>query len=300
MNRLLPQLILFVSLLTPLTPAWATHRPDRTVVVLDDEYDLYKKKGDDFFKSGKYAEATRQYQNCLEVPGFEDDSYAKAQLDKCAAALTLRQQAVAALKEDNHYETVRLYGKLLEINPTDAVTKDQLAAYYENQGNQLYSQQKYAYAKARYEQALPYSTRQETLRLQIRNCEKFLIPVVPKRTGLKLLTGAVAVGAGAYALLLRSDFQTKLSALNQISQTADPLGTNVIANRDAFRQWNEAYVAAEAAQRKNGLYKACIGVAAVATVAELYLLIYHPKPRVHALKWRPSSASWGLAVTFAL
>jgi tetratricopeptide (TPR) repeat protein len=272
----------------------------RLMHTIDEEYDSYKKKGDDLFKSGKYPEARRQYQNCLEVPGFENDPYAKGQLEKCAAALVLRQQAADALRAEKYYETVMVYGKLLEINPDDAITKDQLAAYYEQEGNKLYSQQKYAYAKARYEQALPYSTRQESLRLLIRDCEKQLMPVIPKRTGLKLATGFVAVGAGVYALLLRSDFQTKLSTLNQVNQTTDPSNTGVIAPPEAFQKWSEAYDEADVAKKKNGLYKACLGVAAAATVAELYLLIHKPKNRARALNWRPSSTSWGLAVTLAL
>lgn len=299
MDRLLRQLIFSLFLLLPLTPALAIHGAPSTIVV-DEEYDAYKKKGDDFFKAGRYPEARRQYQNCLEVPGFENDLYAKAQLDKCATALALRQQADDALKQEKGQDALNLYGKILAINPDDAATKSQLADYYEQEGNKLYNQQKYAQAKARYEQALPYSTRQETLRLQIRNSEKNLAPVVRNRVGLKVLTGVVAVGAGAYALLLRNDFQTKLSALNQLSQTADPSGTGIISNPDSYRQWDEAYSAVETAQQKNGLYRACIGVAAVATVAELYLLIHKPKPRLRAINWHPSSTSWGLAVSLAL
>ncbi|MBC3787345.1 tetratricopeptide repeat protein [Spirosoma utsteinense] len=299
MDRLLRQLIFSLFLLVPLTPALAIHRAP-SAIVIDDEYDAYKKKGDDFFRSGRYPEARRQYQNCLEVPGFENDPYAKAQLDKCATALALRQQADDALKQEKGQDALNLYGKILAINPDDAITKSQLADYYEQEGNKLYNQQKYAQAKARYEQALPYSTRQETLRLQIRNSEKNLVPVVRNRVGLKVVTGVVAVGAGAYALLLRNDFQTKQSALNQLSQSTDPSGTGIIANPDSYRQWSEAYDAAESAQQKNGLYKACIGVAAVATVAELYLLIHKPKPRLRAINWHPSSTSWGLAVSLAL
>lgn len=299
MTKPLHRFILFLLLSFVLLPSVrAAGQASAATVVVDDEYDRYKKRGDDYFKEGKYVEARRQYQNCLEVPGFENDAYAKGQLDKCTTALTLRQQADDALKQDKYYETVTFYGKLLEINPADPVTREQLATYYERDGNKLYNEQKYAYAKARYEQALPYSTRQETLRVQIRNCEENLRPIVPKRIGLKMLTGAVAIGAGAYALLLRSDFQTKQTTLNQISQTTDPSGTGIIGPRDAYRQYDEAYNAAEAAQRKNNLFKACIGVAAVATVAELYLLIHKSKPRVRAFNWHPSSTSWGLAATF--
>ena len=108
----------------------------------------------------------------------------------------------------------------------------------------------------------------------------------------------MAVGAGAYALLLRSDYNTKLAALNQISQTSDPSATGVIDNPDQYRQYNDAYNAAQAAQQKNGLFKACLGVAAVATLAEIYLLVHKPKPRTAALQWKPSSDSWGLAIRY--
>ncbi|WP_080241175.1 tetratricopeptide repeat protein [Spirosoma rigui] len=300
MSRLLPQLVLCFLLFIPIAPTLATAYKESKTVVIDDEYDAYKKKGDDFFKVGKYSEARRQYQNCLEVPGFENDAYAKEQLDKCATALALRQQADDALKQGKGQDALNLYGKVLAVNPDDQLTKSQLADYYEQEGNKLYNQQKYAQAKARYEQALPYSTRQETLRLQIQNSEKNLVPITPKRVGLKVFTGAVAVGAGAYALLLRSDFQNKQAALNDISLTADPSNTGIIANPESYRQWNEAYNAAEAAQQKNSLYKACLGVAAVATVAELYLLIHKPKPRVRTISWRPSSTSWGLAIALSL
>lgn len=295
-------LLLLLSFL--IAPGRAASQASTTVVV-DDEYEVYKKKGDDFFKAGRYLEARRQYQNCLEVPGFENDAYAKTQIEKSSTGLTLRQQADEALRQGKDAEGVSLYTQLLTLNADDAQTKAQLAEYYEREGNKLYSQHKYAEAKTLYTQALNYTTRQETLRLQIRNSEENLKPRSPvfvqkpsKRVGLKVFTGAVAVGAGAYALLLRRDFQTKTSTLNQLGQTVDPGGTGVIDNPDTYRQYNEAYTAAEAAQQKNGLYKACLGVAAVATVAELYLLLHKPKPRATALQWQPSSHGWGLAARY--
>lgn len=298
MARKLYRLVLFVSLLIPLAPAFATS-PAPVAVVVDDEYDSYKKKGDDFFKAGRYAEARRQYQNCLEVPGFENDPYANGQLNKCAIALILRQQTDDALKQNKGLEAVALFDKLLAINAEDAITRTQLADYYEREGNRLFNQKRYLEARTSYKQALTYAveTKQETLSIQIRNIDAILYPKPSRRIGLKLLTGAVAVGAGAYALLLRSDFQTKLATLNQVSQTVDPSNTGVIAPPGDYRQWDEAYTKAEAARKKNGLYKTLIGVAAVATVAELYLLIRKPKPRTRALNWHPASESWGLAAT---
>ncbi|GAB3641212.1 tetratricopeptide repeat protein [Spirosoma arcticum] len=303
MTKSLPKLILFLLLSVVLLPSIrALGRAPAAAIVVDDEYDRYRKRGDDFFKEGKYFEARRQYQNCLEVPGFENDPYAKEQIEECTTALTLRQQVDEAMRQGKGQEAVNLFTQLLNLNPDDAITKVQLADYYEREGNKLFNQQRYLDAKYKYRESLSYATetKKEILSIQIANIDKILYPKPSRRIGLKLLTGGVAVGAGVYALLLRNDYQSKMGALSQISQTTDPSGTGVIANPDSYRQWKAAYDAAEAAQRKNGLFKACLGVAAVATVAELYLLMRRPKPRARALNWHPSSTSWGLAVTFAL
>ena len=303
MTKSLHQLILFLLLAFVSSPSVRGFGlVSIASLVVDDEYDRYKKRGDDYFKEGKYVEARRQYQNCLEVPGFENDSYAKEQIQECTTGLTLRQQANDALQQGKGPEAVRLFGQLLNLNPNDALTKVQLADYYEREGNRFFNQKRYLEAKNNYTEAVRYatSTKNETLSIQIQSIDKILYPKPSKRIGLKLLTGAVAVGAGAYAMLLRSDYQSKMSTLNQLGQSADPTGSGTIDNPDTYRQYNEAYTAAEAAQQKNGLFKACIGVAAVATVAELYLLIRKPKPRTRALNWYPSSTSWGLAVTFTL
>lgn len=299
----LPKLTLILLLLVVLLPSVRVFggAPAATVVV-DDEYDRYKKRGDDYFKEGKYLEARRQYQNCLEVPGFENDPYAKEQIQDCTTGLTLRQQANDAIQQSKGQEAVRLFGQLLNLNPDDAITKGQLADYYEREGNRLFNQKQYAEARTKYAEALSYAaeTKKESLSIQIENIDKIIRPVPSRRIGLKLLTGAVAVGAGAYALLLRNDYQSKMGALSQVSQTTDPSGTGIIANPDAYRQYEEAYNAAEAAQQKSGLFKACLGVAAVATVAEVYLLMRRPKPRARALNWQPSSTSWGLTLVVSL
>ena len=270
-----------------------------SATAVDEEYERYKKRGDDYFKEGKYLLARQQYQNCLEVPNFENDSYAKEQIAECTTGLALHQQIDDALGQGKNQDAFNLFGQLLNLNPDDALAKAKMADYYEREGNKLYAEQKYTAAKANYQEALKYTTtRQESLRLQIRNADAKLVPIIPKRIGLKVFTGVVAVGAGAYAYLLRSDFQTKKDALDRISQLVDPNNTNIIANPDAVRQYETAYTAAEAAQKKNGLFKACLGVAAVATIAEIYLLVHKPKPRVRTFTWQPSSHSYGLALSY--
>lgn len=303
MTTPLSRILLFLLLSLALSPASrAAGWLPATAVVVDEEYDRYRKRADDYFKEGKYFDARRQYQNCLEVPGFENDPYATEQIDECTKALALRQRADEALRQGKRTEAVDLFGELLNLNPDDGITKTQLTDYYEREGNKLFIQQRYAEAANKYTAALNYAadTKKETLTIQIRNIDKILYPKPSPRVGLKLLTGAIAVGAGTCAVLLRNDFQSKKGALSQISQAVDPTGTGVISNPDSKRQYNEAYDAAEAAQRKKGLFKACLGVAGVATVAELYLLMRKPKPRTRALNWHPSSTSWGLAVVLTL
>lgn len=288
-------LLLFSCSIFPIS-----HTLGQATPVVDAEYTRYKKRGDDLFKEGKYFEARRQYLNCLEVPGFENDAYAKEQIDASSTGLKLRQQADEALQQGKGAEAIAILGQLLNQNPDDLTTKTKLADYYERIGNLLFNQKRYLEAKNNYTEALKFAsaTKQETLNIQIRTIDELIRPKYAKRIGLKVFTGLVAVGAGAYAYLLRNDYQTKMNALNQISQTADPSGTGVISNPDTYRQYNDAYNAAQAAQQKNVLFKACLGVAAVATLAEIYLLVHKPKPRPVAVQWKPSSDSWGLAVRY--
>ncbi|GAB3261161.1 hypothetical protein GCM10027347_26020 [Larkinella harenae] len=278
-------------------------RTKTVALAVDEEYDRYKKRGDEYFKEGKYLEARRQYQNCLEVPGFENDAYAKKRIQDSSTGLTLRQKAEEAARQGKSRETIDLLHELLHLNPDDTITMTQIADHYEREGNKLYNQKQYREARTNYEEAVKFAnaTKKETLLIQIRTIDDLMNIAPPKpsrKIGLKVFTGAVAVGAGAYALLLRSDFQSKLSTLNQVSQSVDPGNTGIIANLDAYRQYDDAYTAAEAARKKNGLFTACLGVAAVATVAEVYLLLHKPKPRQTAFQWQPSSQSLGLAVQY--
>jgi len=305
MNKPLHQLFLllvFLSISLSYLPARGQTPVSTTAV--DPEYERYRKRGDELYKEGKYSDARAQYQNCLEVPGFENDKYANEQIGDCTVALKLRQRADEARQQGNAQSAFDLLAQLLNFNPDDAITKEQLTDYYEQQGNRLFNEKRYPVAKENYTKALGFTsnpTRRSTLNTQIETTNKILFAPPAKRTGLKLFTGAVAVGAGAYAYLLRSDYQTKLDALKQVNQTVDPTNSDVIASPDAYRQYNDAYNAAKAAQQKNGLFMACVGAAAVATVAELYLLIHKPKTRARTstLYWKPASQSYGLAIGYS-
>ena len=291
-----PVLFLLLLLAAPTLPAaWATDAYPITTTSADDEYDRYKKKGDDLYREGRYLEARRQYQNCLLVPNFENDPYAKEQIENCTRGLALRQQADDALQQGKGADAVNLYKQLLTVNASDAVTKAQLADYHERQGNTLFNQNRYAEARSQYQQALSYTTtRQGTIQLQLDNINRLTKP--PKYVGLKVATGAVAVGAAAYAAFLHSDFQKKRNALLDLNQRFDPTNSGSIGPIEQFQQQEAAQNAAEDAQRKNGLFKACVGVAAVATLAEVYLLVRKPKAKPTAWQVHPAAESWGLTL----
>ena len=81
MNKPLHQLFLlliFLSVSLANSSVWGQTPVSATAV--DPEYSRYRQRGDELFKEGKYAEARGQYQNWLEVPGFENDTYAKRQI----------------------------------------------------------------------------------------------------------------------------------------------------------------------------------------------------------------------------
>lgn len=293
-----PVLLLLLLLAAPTLPAaWATDAYPITSTSADDEYDRYKKKGDDLYREGRYLEARRQYQNCLLVPNFENDPYAREQIDNCTRGLSLRQQADDALQQGKGADAVNLYKQLLTFNASDAVTKAQLADYHERQGNTLFNQKRYAEARSQYQQALSYTTtRQGTIQLQLDNINRILNPPPSKRIGLKVATGAVAIGAAAYAAFLHSDFQNKRNALLDLNQRFDPTNSGSIGPIEQFQQQEAAQNAAEDAKSKNGLFKACVGVAAVATLAEVYLLVRKPKAKPTAWQVHPASESWGLTL----
>ncbi len=142
--------------------------------VIDEEYDRYKKRGDDLFRQGDYERARKQYENCLEVPGFSNDNYSKNRVSACNQAVILKQRATAAQNLNKGAEAVDLLRQILVINPEDPVTKKQLADHWEEEGNKLYEQKQYADAKTRYQEALKYAEKKTTLTLQIQNCEQFV------------------------------------------------------------------------------------------------------------------------------
>nr|WP_293841245.1 hypothetical protein [uncultured Arsenicibacter sp.] len=320
-------------------PAFAVTPPEgvphHTVLsrTLDDEYDKYKKKADDFLKEGRYADARKQYQNCLEVPGFEKDTYATTKIDEIDRCLYLRDQASKAISAGRGSEAVGFWQQVLTINPTDPQTRSNLTDYWTDQGNIAYAQKKYGEAKKAYTEALSYAVKQDILRIQIQNSDTYLkqeqaaqatneaakqplpsvtaapantpvvrkpapVSVSPARTGMIAGIGAVGLGASLYALTLKSQFNSKLDELKKVSAEVDPDNDGTILTQAEKDRWDKAYADAQKASNKNGLYKACIGVASAAVIAEIYFLIKKPKAARKGLSWQPASSGVGIVARY--
>ena len=310
MFKQVPNLLRVSCLLVALLPqpGQSTLYAKPALTVADDEYDRFRQRGDDFFKAGRYDDARRQYRNCLEVPGFENDTYAKQRLDLVANCLALLQRADEAMQQQKPTDMVARLTELLALNPADLLVKGRLADYYLVEGNRQFDQQRYVESKTSYQKGLAYaqpgSSQASTLNLQIKNADdRANAPVVryvtPKRTGLKVAVGMLAVGAGYYAYSLQNDFTTKRDALAQVATATDPNGTGIIDLPADYDRYKAAYADAESAKSKQGLQTVCLGVAAAATVTELYLLLHKAKPRaMTGFHWKPSSVGYGLAVGY--
>jgi tetratricopeptide (TPR) repeat protein len=209
-NRLL--LISFVlAALSVANPSQAAPaHAAKPVALVDEEYDRYRKQGDEFFAKGEYERAKGRYENCLEVPGFAQDEYAKKRIELINRLLTLRKQAADALDEARQAtgpaqqskgkEAMELYQQILSVNPNDAVTKGFMTEYWSEEGNKFYSQKKYAEAKASYEEALKYAARKDLLQIQVQNSERFLQletkPDVASQSGPPLPTSSTVSPPG--------------------------------------------------------------------------------------------------------
>ena len=299
MHRTLHPFICILLLITMTISTIQVKGQVSAAVLVDDEYDRYKKRADDSFREGSYHKALRQYHNCLAVSGFEKDLYTQKKIDESTMCLNLSVQAEADLMQSKGPEAVILFDQLLTINPDDGHTKSQLVNFYEYKGDRFFDDKKYVDARKSYERAIGYSVEQKKVDLSNKLTNVNKLRATSQRIKLQMATGVIAVGATAYALLLRRDYLTKTSALNQISLGAiNPNFPGTIDNDYTYSTYKEAYAAAQAAERKKGLYIASIGVAAVATLAELYLLWNLPKKTRKVITWQPSAHSIGLAVSY--
>ena len=280
-------LVLCASLLAQ-TPLHARNFTDK-VAFVDDEYDKFRKEGDAFFKQGDYKKALNKFLSCLEVPGFSNDEYAKTQADLCQKAVKLVEAAEEALSKKNNKKALGHLEELLTLNPNDAAAKKKLATLWVTFGAEKFEKVLYKEAISDYQRALTYGPDKQIEQL-IKTAERKLAETTTTTTKkspiLKIGVGVLGVGAGLYALKLNGDWNAKLSAIDKAQQSGDNAG------------YQTAYNDAAQFQSSQGLRNICVGVAAVAVAAEVFLWVRKPNTTPPKISLTPATGSVGLALTY--
>ena len=280
-------LVLCASLLAQ-TPLHARNFTDK-VAFVDDEYDKFRKEGDAFFKQGDYKKALNKFLSCLEVPSFGNDEYAKTQADLCQKAVKLGEEADAALSKKNNKKALGHLEELLTLNPNDAAAKKKLATLWVTFGAEKFEKALYKEAISDYQRALTYGPDKQIEQL-IKTAERKLAETTTTTTKkspiLKIGVGVLGVGAGLYALKLNGDWNAKLSAIDKAQQSGDNAG------------YQTAYNDAAQFQSSQGLRNICVGVAAVAVAAEVFLWVRKPNTTPPKISLTPATGSVGLALTY--
>lgn len=256
-------------------------------MIFDEEYQRFRQQGDYLFMNGQYEKALKKYLSCLEVPGFSNDTYAKTQADLCQKAVKLMEEADATLGKKNNKKALGHLEELLTLNPNDAAAKKKLATLWVTFGAEKFEKAFYKEAINDYQQALTYGPDKQTEQL-IKTAERKLAEARTTTTSpiLKIGVGVFGVGAGLYALKLNNDWKTKLSAIDKAQQSGDNAG------------YQTAYNDAAQFQSSQGLRNICVGVAAVAVAAEVFLLVRKPKTTQPRISLSPASSSIGLALNY--
>lgn len=278
---------------------FSSHRLTTTMIeVLDEEYDRFRKQGDDLFRKGEYDKALKKYLACLEVPNYSKDTYANTKISQCRRAIALRNDISKAKTDDN--TVVAKMEELLQINSEDASIKERASDYWIRKGNEKLDIGALLDAKNAFEKASIYRNDEQVKEL-IKRCEEQIklaestksignnggigYNPSPKGLGLKIGVGVVAIGAAVYALKLNGDWQDKLSALNAAKIT----GSYII--------YDNAYNEASKAKDSEGLRNACVGVAIAAVATEVYLLIRKPKTTEPKISFLPTN-NLGLSLNY--
>lgn len=300
----MPHIIRFFSLILLLflgyePSVYSTHQLPEKKVLVDDEYDRYKKQGDDFFNQGDYLKAKRRYQNCREVPGFENDTYARKRITDCTTSLTLRRQGDEAWQRGKKIDAIQSFDQLLTLNTNDPYAREKLISYYNNEGQNSLKIKHYRDANSFFKEACKYTSdaNKEDIRRQIAQVDSQRN--ADRRFKLQLAVGGAALAAGTCSFILWDNYRSRKNELIQFGQTVDPQNTGLISKSSDYALYEKYYKDAAAAQREKNLFNACMGLATVATLAELYLFVHKPRLPAQKLICLPSSQTMGLAIRYS-
>ncbi|MFN8345818.1 MAG: hypothetical protein U0X91_12475 [Spirosomataceae bacterium] len=220
--------------------------------------DYWRQQGDQYYALRQYSEAKKSYEEALP--------YADTRTSTSLTGLIKNADREIKAEADKKAEAA----KTAKQEP--ATPPKEIAKVPEKKANE----------PVKTETPKPETVKKETKS----DPELKQSPAPNKRLIPKIATAAVGLGAISYALVLNSQYQKKLENYFSFSEPSE------------YRLRRAAYEEVKAAQNKNGLYKACFGVAAGAAIAETILLLKKPKDKKSALQIHPSSQSWGLALHY--
>jgi tetratricopeptide (TPR) repeat protein len=238
-----------------------------------------------------------------------------------------REDATKLLSAGKGEEAVGLLEQILIENPKDPITKATITKIWQDNANRLFGEKKYEEAKTAYQKAIKYADEitKSSLSIAIQSSDdkiqamqlaqqkpkvsppsnqprpgKIVVIKPNRRIVPKILTAVIGLGAGGYAYLLNSQYQTKLNNHNSVSQTTDPDGDNVILTQSAFNQWETSYKGVKDFQSNKTTMYACLGVAGAAAITEIILLVTKPKSKKQAgFNLRPGTQNVGLALRYS-
>ena len=112
-----------------------------------------------------------------------------------------------------------------------------------------------------------------------------------------IITSGVGIGAGAYALALNNQWQTKLNTLSKAATTADPTNVGTITTQSSYNTYKVAFDATKGFQSKQTLRNVCVGIGIGAAAYDAVLLLTKPKSPSR-ITLRPATDGYGLALHY--
>lgn len=124
----------------------------------------------------------------------------------------------------------------------------------------------------------------------------------PRSMVLKVLTGAVGVASGLYALSLKSKYDSKQSVFNAVELSIFEKGGEVngeIYLASDYNKWKTAYNDLKAA-RNPGLLNTMVATSIISLGYEIFLLTTKAKIKDSNFSLRPSANQYGLSFVYTL
>lgn len=107
----------------------------------------------------------------------------------------------------------------------------------------------------------------------------------------------MAIGGAVGSWLIWNQFKTQLAQLNALSLEVDPDADGIIQDANLYARWHNQYSQTQEANKPKWLY-ACAGIAAVATIFEMSMVLHDAKTRRRAITIVPDKYGLGVGLNY--